>query len=228
MKISRRVTPAGLAGVLGLTGLGVAAVGVPLAVAEDNSTTAEYAAHDADDREQAIRDALADLVADGTITEDQADAVAAALDDSDALRPGLPGGPFGPGGRAMVPLDLDAAADALGMTTDELWDALSADGATLADIAEDQGVDSDTLVDALVAAAEERLEQAVTDGRLTQEQADELMETVPERVAAAIEREFPAHRWRGPDRGRHHGGDDEATENAPAEESSAVEQASPV
>jgi hypothetical protein len=156
MKITKRIAPAWLAGVLGLAGLGVAAVGTPLAVAAASAPTAEAGASDAgSDRLQAISDALADLVADGTITQDQADKVAAALDESDALRPGGPGGPGGHGG--MVPLDLDVAADALGLTQGELRDALATEGTTLADVAEEQGVETSTLVDALVAAGEDRI-----------------------------------------------------------------------
>ncbi|MGH9250191.1 MAG: hypothetical protein ACRD0W_11810 [Acidimicrobiales bacterium] len=209
MKITKRIAPVGIAGVLGLSGLGVAAVGAPLAMADGIAITQDDAGDTSDDRLQAIKDALAGLVADDTITQDQADKVAAALDDSDALRFGGPGGPH-PHGR-MVPLDLEVAADTLGLTPEELRDALSADGTTLADIAEEQDVETTTLVDALVAAADERIEQAVADGRLTQEQADELREAVPDRIAAAIDREFRGDRGRGPGRGGHPGDDDGST-----------------
>src|SRR3546814_8202361 len=58
-----------------------------------------------------VEDALEPLVADGTITADQADAVEDALQDARPERRGP-----GPG--------LEAAAEALGMTDDELRDAL--------------------------------------------------------------------------------------------------------
>jgi polyhydroxyalkanoate synthesis regulator phasin len=228
MKITKRIAPAGLAGVLGLTGLGVAAVGAPLAVAAGSAPIAEAGAGDAGDRLQAITDALADLVADGTITQDQADKVAAALDESDALRPGGPGAHPGHGG--MVPLDLDAAADTLGLTPEELRDALATEGTTLADVAEEEGVETSTLVDALVAAGEDRIEQAVTDGRLTQEQAEELREALPERVAAAIEMEFRGERGHGPGR-RGHLDDDDAggpTDDGPTGQPDAAADVSPV
>ncbi|HJU98136.1 MAG TPA: hypothetical protein VJ644_09185 [Jiangellaceae bacterium] len=228
MKITKRIAPAGVAGVLGLTGLGVVAVGAPLAMATGiAATTQDDAGEASDDRLQAIKDALADLVDDGTITQDQADRVAAALDDSDALRFGGPGG-ADPHDR-MVPLDLDVAAETLGLTREELRDALASAGTTLADIAEEQGVESDTLVDALVAAAEDRIDQAVVDGRLTQEHADELKEAVPERVAAAIERELRWERGHSPGRGGHPGGGEGGpTEDAPAGQSDTMENASPV
>ena len=69
---------------------------------------------------------------------------------------------------------LDAAAEALGITAEELRTALG-EGKTLAQIAETEGVETDALVEDLVAAATERIKQAVTDERLTQERADELI-----------------------------------------------------
>ena len=75
------------------------------------------------------------------------------------------------------------------MTPDELRTALEPEGTTLADVAESQDVELDTLIDALVRAHEERIAQAVEDGRLTQDEADErladLEEQVTERVNSA-------------------------------------------
>ena len=75
------------------------------------------------------------------------------------------------------------------MTDQELRTALH-EGKTLAEIAEAEGVEVDTLVDALVAAATERAKQAVTDGRLTQERADELLAGLPERIETAVQEGF--------------------------------------
>jgi hypothetical protein len=191
MSMRRRIATAGVAGVLGVTGL--ALVTAPLASAE---TTTEDGTTTVGSRLQAIRDALAGLVSDGSITQEQADEVATTLDGSDALRG--PGG-HGGGGRGLA---LDAAAEALGMTADELRTALEVDGTTLADVAEAQGVETGTLVDALVAAATERITDAVTEGRLTQEEADERIAALPERIAAMVEEElrFGGH-GHGPRRG---------------------------
>ncbi|WP_432492324.1 hypothetical protein [Kineococcus auxinigenes] len=184
---------AGTAGVVAASGLGLVLIGAPLASAATTGTSATSGSGVAD-RLQSIKDALAGLVGDGTITQEQADTVAETLNSSDALRGGGGHGGFG-GGRA---LDLDAAAEALSLSTDELRTALQADGATLASVAADQGVEEQVLVDALVAAGEDRVQQGVTDGRLTQEQADERIAELPERVAATIDREFGA----GPGGGR--------------------------
>lgn len=82
-------------------------------------------------------------------------------------------------------LDLDreaalaAAAETLGMTTDELTTQLWG-GKSLADLAEEAGVDLADVQAAVEAAQEqavrEAIEQAVTDGTLTRENADWLLE----------------------------------------------------
>jgi hypothetical protein len=74
---------------------------------------------------------------------------------------------------------LEAAAEALGMTVDELTAQLSA-GESLADLAEEAGVDLQDVRDAVAAAnraaTQEAIEQAVTDGDITREHADWLLE----------------------------------------------------
>jgi len=77
-----------------------------------------------------------------------------------------PGG--GPGGfMAMV----QSVATTLGMTPAELRTERQA-GHSLADIAAARGVDQATLVQAVVAPAKTRLDEAVAAGRLTQQEAD--------------------------------------------------------
>ncbi|MFP5334153.1 MAG: hypothetical protein ACLGIV_02470 [Actinomycetes bacterium] len=198
----RKLTTLAAAGALGVAGVtGVALAGAALAPA--SAATAEST--DADDpswlegRVERIADALQGLVSDGTLTQDQVDAVAETLAEE------APFAHHGPGmhglGRA-----LDTAAETLGVTTDELRDALR-DGQTLAEVAEAQGVEVDALVDALVAAAQERLDEAVSDGRITQERADEIAGTLEERIAQHVEQGVPT-RGDGLGRGGHHGGTD--------------------
>ena len=85
----------------------------------------------------------------------------------------------GPGGRGLGLAGLQAAAEALNMTTDELITALRS-GKTLEQIATDAGVELQTVEDAIQAtrAAEmrERIQQAVEAGAITQEHADWLLE----------------------------------------------------
>lgn len=73
----------------------------------------------------------------------------------------------------------DTAAEALGLTPEEFFAELRA-GKSLAEIAEEKGVDVQTVYDAMNAARgearEQALQQAVEDGRITQEQADQMLE----------------------------------------------------
>ncbi len=73
----------------------------------------------------------------------------------------------------------DTAAEALGLTPEELFAELHA-GKSLEEVAEEQGVEIETVQDTMnEARAEARLEmieQAVEDGTLTQEQADWMLE----------------------------------------------------
>lgn len=68
-----------------------------------------------------------------------------------------------------------ATADALGMTVEE-FDAAKAEGLSLAEIAEAQGVDLEDVQAAVTATVEEMVLQAVEDGELTQEDADLILE----------------------------------------------------
>ncbi|WP_369140327.1 hypothetical protein [Modestobacter versicolor] len=176
----------------GLFAVGGAAVAVPALAATDSSDPAGTGTS----RVERITEALAGLVTDGSLTQEQVDEVAATLDAADPG--GGPGGGHG-GGPGGGP-GLEAAATALGMTEDDLRTALQADGATLASIAEEQGVAVDTLVDALVAAAQERIAQAVTDGDLTQEEADERLADLEARVTERVDSSL-GDRPQRPDRG---------------------------
>jgi hypothetical protein len=173
--VRKKLIIATTAGVLALGG-GLA-FAVPALAGDETSTT----------REDRIRDALAGLVEDGSITDAQADEVATTLAGS-----GLGGHGHG-GGR----LDLSAAATALDMTEDELREALRADDTSLADVAGQQGVEVATLVDALVTAQQERIDQAVEDGDLTQEQADERLADLEERVTERVNSDDWGHHGPG-------------------------------
>ncbi|MCW2613444.1 MAG: hypothetical protein JWN08_438, partial [Frankiales bacterium] len=172
-----RLATAALLGTLSLTGVAGAALLAPaVSYAATGTTTAGPVGW--------VTDALAGLVSDGSITQAQADEVATTLQSA---RPeGGPGGFGGGGHRGSGRVDLAAAATALGLTEDELQTRTQA-GETLADIADAEGVDQAEVVDALVAAEQARLAQAVTDGRLTQAQADERAATLEERVTAQLD-----------------------------------------
>ncbi|UYZ14365.1 hypothetical protein A6764_05185 [Brevibacillus sp. WF146] len=64
-------------------------------------------------------------------------------------------------------------------------------GKSLADVAKEQGVSTDELVSLLTKQEEEHLAAAVKEGKLTQEQADKLKETISERVQHIVEDTHP-------------------------------------
>ena len=176
-----------LAGALGLTGVAGAALVAP-AVA--SAATGDGTALDA--RVSSLRQALAGLVSDGSITSAQADEVASTIAEARPEGPGRgghgdgpgggPGGGAGGGGR----VDMAAAAEALGITREELRTQTRA-GQNLADVAEAEGVPQADLVAALVAAAQERLDEAVAAGRLTQAQADARAAELEARITDSLD-----------------------------------------
>ena len=118
------------------------------------------------DKATMLKARLQTLVDDGTLTSSQLDAVVAALE---AARP--MGGHGGPGhdgqnhggdrGEKRQEL-LAAAADAIGITADELKTAIEG-GQTIAQIAEANGKSVQSVIDALVAQATTDLTQRITD-----------------------------------------------------------------
>lgn len=182
---------------------------------QDGQSLADVAEAEGIDRQQVV-DAL---VAAGEARLDEARAalperVAELVDGTLPLGgPGGAGGPGrgGPGGRGP---DHEAAATALGLTVDELRTRLQ-DGESLAEVADAEGVDRTVLVDALVAAQQERLDQAVADGDLTQAEADERSAELADRITEGLDEVHP-----GGERGHHGPGDgaeDDTTTTAPAE-----------
>ena len=113
------------------------------------------------------------------------------------------GGHSGPGflGRAGA-ADLNAAAEALGLTADELKAQLK-EGKTIADIAADKGVDVQKVVDAQKAAIEKRVNEALEAGKLTQEQADKQLAAAEETARRIVDGGFPGGGERGHGAGKH-------------------------
>ena len=137
--------------------------------------------HEAGER---LRELLQDLVDDGTLTADQADAVTTHLVENRPERGdhgGDRGDRRGPGGawRSTAVLDL------LGIDAETLRDELRS-GSTLLEVAEANGVSAEELTTALVDEATERLDQAVENGRLTDEEAAERLASIEEKIAERI------------------------------------------
>ena len=117
--------------------------------------------------EAAKTDAVNQAVADGEITQEQADQ----LLSGEGRRGGR-------GGLMAQIFDRDAkhavVANALGITVDEL-EAYHEDGTRLPEIAEELGVDIESVKAAVETAKTDAVNQAVEDGTITQEQADQLL-----------------------------------------------------
>lgn len=112
-----------------------------------------------DDLEAAMQEAdlaaIQQLQDQGLITEDEASLMQARAKLRDYLGEGT------------------LVAEALGITPDELQQAL-ADGKTVADLIDEQGLDRATFQQNLTDARQAAIEQAVGDGVITQDQADQL------------------------------------------------------
>jgi hypothetical protein len=126
---------------------------------------------------------LDDLVTDGTLTQEQADTVAASLTDGDT---------DGAAGRCAgiaqsVRTTIESVTDLLGLELTEIRDRRKA-GESLAEIAESAGVSRDELIDAMLTGVTERLDAAEADGRITPEQRAEREEAARARIERHIDR----------------------------------------
>ncbi len=96
----------------------------------------------------------------------------------------------------------DTVAEALGLTPQEFFTESHDAGKSLTDIAEEQGIDLDSVYDAMKArraeAMRESIEQAVEDGRLTQEQADWMLEGLDQGFFPGGRGFGRGHGFRGP------------------------------
>jgi hypothetical protein len=167
-------------------------------------------APDAPDVASRLAEVLQPLVDDGTITQAQMDAVTKALQDAGPVWGGHgPGGRHGGPGGFGAKVSLETAATTIGIAEDDLRTALQ-DGQTLAEVATANGVEPQAVIDALVAEATARLDQAVTDGRIEQADADARKAELTERITTAVNEGFPGRGERRFPRP----GDDEATDDA--------------
>lgn len=143
-------------------------------------------------------DRIETKVADGSITQEQADEKLAGLEDKITDRVNRTPGERGEGrhgrrghrGHRGFGASGELVAETLDMTTDELRDAM-ADGQSLAEIA---GDDLDAVIDAMVQSVADRIDAKVADGSITQEEADEKL---AELEAKLTEKANEAPRVRG-------------------------------
>jgi hypothetical protein len=202
MKIPRFRLVAGAAALVAALGAGGAVAATQLSPEEQSDAIVADAAEElgveASELEAALLKAMQNridaAVAAGRLTEEQGEELKERLADGDFPLLGLgPGGLgiSGPNVHRHVLLDLNAAADYLEVTESELHEALHEDGKTLAEVAEAEGKSVDGLVAALVSAARERLDEAVEDGRLTEEQRTEMLAELEEGIEDVVENGVP-------------------------------------
>jgi len=205
--------------------LGIAAVGVAAFAQGDTGTTDspfDYVAKfkealagilgiSVDEYDTAVDKAeqqvVDQAVSEGWLTEEQATELQSRLDRAPA-GPGLGMGmdmgfgrmDKGPGGFAGVSLT-SVAAEKLGMEQTDLLTELQ-NGKTIAALAEEKGVDAQTIVDAYLAQVKAKLDEKVANGDITQKQADYQLEQA--KTSATEQLDSTWEGWR-PD-GRGHGG----------------------
>lgn len=97
-------------------------------------------------------------------------------------------GHYGFGGGFAVKENADLLA-LLNLDAEELQEALKA-GKSLAEVAEEQGVDKQEVVDLLLEQQADKLAEAVKAGKLTQEQADQKLAESKERASKMVEGTF--------------------------------------
>jgi hypothetical protein len=195
----------------------VAGGGAAIAAAQDSPSSgvssyleglARHLGVSTDELKDAMKAAALDEVSaareDGRLTQEQADALKERIESGEVppffgafLGPRHDRGlnhfphplPFHHHHHFFFEEKLSTAADYLGLSEDELEERLN-EGSTLAEVAEAQGESVDGLKQALVDAAEERIDQAVEHGDLTQAEADDLLEGLERRIDAFVEHAF--------------------------------------
>ncbi|MDD2553901.1 MAG: hypothetical protein PHP51_04955 [Desulfotomaculaceae bacterium] len=115
-----------------------------------------------------------EAVQNGTITQEQADRMAQMRADGICDWFGFPGGKGGHGGRGPGQI-LDDLAGILEMTADELKAEMDA-GKKLDEIAADRGLTMEQVQEKMKETAKARIQQKVTDGKITQERADQMLQ----------------------------------------------------
>ena len=133
--------------------------------------------------EQAQEQVVSEALAEGWLTEEQAEK----MQERFAEGPGTPGmgkGMMGPRpgmmGRGEGSL-IGVAAEMLDMSVQDFHAELQ-DSKTIADVANENGVDPQDILDAYLTELETNLAEAIAEGKITQNQADYMLEQATERA----------------------------------------------
>jgi uncharacterized protein (DUF433 family) len=166
----------------------------------DGSTLADIITGNNGSVDNVISSAVADAteqinaaVAESRLTQEQADELIASLETvfTDAVNGELPTQAGRPVQRLVARGLARQVAEATGLELGDVVEQFQA-GSTLADILTANGVDVDTFTQDVLSRASERLAQAVANGRITQEGADEMIARLTERLPQIINSRRPA------------------------------------
>ena len=192
--IKRAMAAAGAAVVLGGAAFGVAAAQTPTPASPASPTRSAGTAQVApDQRDEQFLTTLASKL--GVTVDRLRQAVtetrqSLGLPDRGGVGgPGGHGGPGRPGGFGRGGLSLTTAAQAMGISADQLRQELP--GKTLADVARAHNVDPNAVASALKVAAAGRIDQDVTAGRLTAEQASQAKQQANTRIDQQMTQQLP-------------------------------------
>jgi polyhydroxyalkanoate synthesis regulator phasin len=130
-----------------------------------------------------FKSVLDSLVADGTLTQAQADAVQGRLKEV------LPDRGKGGHLRGLQAAGADVAAY-LGLTGDEIRTALQG-GKTLADLAAQEGKTVEGLIDVIVTSETKAIDAAVASGKLTEDRATTIKANLKERTTQMVQNVRP-------------------------------------
>lgn len=187
-----------------------------------------------DTLQQAVRDARGDEIdaalERGDLTQEQADRLKERLDDAPLDEDFGLGFAFGRGhGHSGLHLGfglkggIGDLAGFLGIDAAQLREELSADGASLASVAEAHGKSRDELKAFMQQQSGERIDAAVADGKITDEQASTLKEKLAGHLDQIVDGQIPHPKWDGfPGRGPFgpHPGDEVPAAPGPSSDSS--------
>jgi hypothetical protein len=134
-------------------------------------------------RGQVVQKALDGLVQNGTITQDQENAVIQSL--KDAAKSAKQGNGDGGGRAALRPRAriaggmVKVAADKIGVQPQDLV-AARRNGQSVADVANSKGVNPSDVVTAIVDAGNQKIDQALSNGTIKQDRADKDKAKLPQ------------------------------------------------
>jgi hypothetical protein len=152
--------------------------------------------------EQARGQVVDEALEEGWLTEDQVEKMQEHMEQraeggrmgKGFMAPGM--GPMGRGDASLA----NVAAEKLGLSLEDLRAELQ-DGKSIADVAAEKGVNTQDIIDAYLAELETSLTEQVTEGKITQKQADWMLEQATERAPEQLD-----GTWEGPGPGGFPGG----------------------